>query len=63
MDAAKLSGIHLALTTIQGKVRLGDNPFALKRLYALKTDPIEKFARMVGNSGESVVNENIVVDR
>ncbi|EML1935968.1 polysaccharide deacetylase family protein [Providencia sp. 21OH12SH02B-Prov] len=63
MDAAKLSGIHLALTTIQGKVRLGDNPFALKRLYALKTDSIEKFARMVGNSGQSVVNENIVVDR
>lgn len=63
MVAAKQAGLHLAVTTIQGKVRLGDNPFALKRLYALKTDPIEKFAQMVGNSGDEIVNENIVVDR
>lgn len=63
VDAAKDAGLHLAVTTIQGKVRLGDNPFALKRLYAFRTDPIEKFASMVGNGDHSVVNQNIIVDR
>lgn len=63
MNAAKQAGMHLAVTTIQGKVRLGDNPLALKRLYALKTDPIEKFAQMVGNRSDNIVNKNIVVDR
>lgn len=63
MIAAKQAGLALAVTTLQGKVRLGDNPFALKRLYALKTDTIEKFAQMVGNSGDAIINQNIVVDR
>lgn len=34
-----------------------------KTLYALSTDPIEKFARMVGNNEYEVVNKNIVVDK
>lgn len=63
INATKASGMTLAVTTRQGKVRLGDPPYALKRLYALSTDPIEKFARMVGNDEYEVVNENIVVDK
>ncbi|GAB1437375.1 polysaccharide deacetylase family protein [Providencia sp.] len=63
MDAAKEAGLHLAVTTIQGKVKLGDNPLALKRLYALRTDPLDKFSRMVGNSEQSVINQNIIIDR
>lgn len=63
INAVKASGMTLAVTTQQGKVRLGDPPFALKRLYALSTDPIEKFARMVGNDEYEVVNKNIVVDK
>lgn len=63
MDAAQQAGMTMAVTTIQGKVRLGDNPYALKRLYALRTDLIEKFATMIGNSGPEVVNKDIVVDR
>ncbi|SQH15028.1 polysaccharide deacetylase family protein [Providencia heimbachae] len=62
MDAAKQAGLHLGLTTIQGKVRVGDNPFALKRLYAYRTDPMSKFEQMVGNSEKSVFNQNIIVD-
>lgn len=63
MEAAKEAGLHLAVTTIQGKVKLGDNPFALKRLYAFRTDPLDKFAQMVGNSEQNVVNQNIIVDK
>ncbi|EPG7577315.1 polysaccharide deacetylase family protein [Providencia rettgeri] len=63
MEAGREAGLHLALTTIQGKVKLGDNPFALKRLYAFRSDPLEKFAQMVGNSEKSVVNQNIIIDR
>lgn len=63
INAVKASGMTLAVTTQQGKVRLGDPPFALKRLYALSTDPIEKFARIVGNDEYEVVNKNIVVDK
>ncbi|WP_109407198.1 polysaccharide deacetylase family protein [Proteus faecis] len=63
INAVKASGVTLAVTTQQGKVRLGDSPYALKRLYALSTDPIEKFARMVGNDEYEVVNKNIVVDK
>ncbi|WP_273802822.1 polysaccharide deacetylase family protein [Providencia rettgeri] len=63
MEAAKEAGLHIAVTTIQGKVNLGDNPFALKRLYAFRTDPLDKFAQMVGNSEQSVVNQNIIVDK
>ncbi|SFU76959.1 polysaccharide deacetylase family protein [Xenorhabdus koppenhoeferi] len=50
MKAAEKAGFHLAVTTIQGKVKLGDNPFSLKRLYILRIDPIEKMARMIANN-------------
>lgn len=63
MDAAKAAGMMLALTTIQGKVKLGDNPYALKRLYALRNDPMEKFAQMVGNSEQQIINKDIIVDQ
>lgn len=63
MDAAEASGMTLALTTIQGKVKLGDNPYALKRLYALRNDPIEKFAQMVGNGEQQVINKDIIIDQ
>lgn len=53
----------LALTTIQGKVKLGDNPYALKRLYALRDDPIKKFAQMVGNGQQQIINKDIIVDQ
>nr|WP_244186122.1 polysaccharide deacetylase family protein [Xenorhabdus ishibashii] len=49
MKAAKQAGFHLAVTTVKGKVKLGDNPFSLKRLYILRTDPIEKMAKMIAN--------------
>ncbi|CDG95194.1 Putative xylanase/chitin deacetylase [Xenorhabdus bovienii str. puntauvense] len=49
MDAARNAGFHLAVTTKQGKVKLGDNPFALKRLYILRTDSIEKMAKVIAN--------------
>ncbi|MDX7992130.1 polysaccharide deacetylase family protein [Xenorhabdus sp. psl] len=54
MKAAEQSGFHLAVTTIQGKVKLGDNPFSLKRLYILRTDPIEKMAKMIANKPDSM---------
>ncbi|OKP02780.1 polysaccharide deacetylase family protein [Xenorhabdus eapokensis] len=49
IKAAQQAGFHLAVTTVKGKVKLGDNPFALKRLYILRTDPIEKMAKMIAN--------------
>lgn len=63
MDAAKAAGMMLALTTIQGKVKLGDNPYALKRLYALRNDPMERFAQMVGNGEQQIINKDIIVDQ
>ncbi|HHR6138751.1 TPA: polysaccharide deacetylase family protein [Providencia alcalifaciens] len=63
IEAAKEAGLHIAVSTIQGKVKLGDNPYTLKRLYAYSTDPISKFALMVGNSEQDVVNKNVVVDK
>lgn len=54
MKAAEQAGFHLAVTTIQGKVQLGDNPFSLKRLYILRTDPIEKMAKMIANNPKSM---------
>ncbi|MBE2894104.1 polysaccharide deacetylase family protein [Spirabiliibacterium falconis] len=46
--AAKAAGIRMAFTTKIGKVRFGDDPYQLKRLYLLKNDSddyiIEKLA-------------------
>jgi peptidoglycan/xylan/chitin deacetylase (PgdA/CDA1 family) len=50
MEAANDAGFHLAVTTKKGKVKLGDNPFALKRTYIFRTDSIEKLARVVANN-------------
>ena len=63
INAAKLANMTLAVSTIQGKVQLGDQPYALKRLYALRSDPIEKFAQMISNSGPVIVNKDIIVDK
>ncbi|MBD2819908.1 polysaccharide deacetylase family protein [Xenorhabdus sp. 42] len=59
MKAAKKSGFHLAVTTKQGKVKLGDNPFSLKRLYILRTDPIEKMARLIANKPDLMPLQSI----
>lgn len=49
VQAAKAAGFHMALTTQQGKVLPGDNPFALKRLFILRTDSIETMAARLAN--------------
>lgn len=49
VQAAKDAGFHMALTTKQGKVLPGDNPFALKRLFILRTDSIETMAARLAN--------------
>ncbi|MDC9595207.1 polysaccharide deacetylase family protein, partial [Xenorhabdus sp. IM139775] len=59
MKAAKQAGFHLAVTTVQGKVKLGDNPFSLKRLYILRTDPIEKMAKMISNQSDPILLQPI----
>ncbi|MGK3574513.1 hypothetical protein ACSLOV_19730, partial [Escherichia coli] len=41
VEAAKEAGFHLAVTTMKGKVKPGDNPLLLKRLYILRTDSLE----------------------
>ncbi|VTR37830.1 Uncharacterised protein [Serratia fonticola] len=35
-----MPGCIWAVTTVQGKVKPGDNPYTLKRLYILRTDSI-----------------------
>lgn len=35
--AAKDAGVHMAVTTVLGKVKPGDNPYTLKRLDVLRT--------------------------
>ena len=49
IDAAKNAGFHLAVTTMQGKVKPGDNPYTLKRLYILRTDSIPTMAARIAN--------------
>ncbi|WP_072570668.1 polysaccharide deacetylase family protein [Enterobacter sp. SA187] len=49
VKAAQDAGFHLAVTTVKGKVKPGDNPFLLKRLYILRTDPLETMARLIVN--------------
>lgn len=38
IQAAKDAGVHMAVTTVQGKVKPGDNPYTLKQLDVLRTD-------------------------
>lgn len=49
VKAAGAAGFHMAVTTVKGKVKPGDNPFLLKRLYILRTDSLETMARLIGN--------------
>ncbi|ENR1507348.1 polysaccharide deacetylase family protein, partial [Shigella flexneri] len=49
VKAANDAGFHLAVTTMKGKVKPGDNPLLLKRLYILRTDSLEKMSRLVSN--------------
>ncbi|HGM5492223.1 TPA: polysaccharide deacetylase family protein [Serratia fonticola] len=49
IQAAKDAGLHLAVTTVQGKVKPGDNPYTLKRLYILRTDSIPTMAERIAN--------------
>nr|WP_244590185.1 polysaccharide deacetylase family protein [Xenorhabdus innexi] len=54
VKAAENAGFHLAVTTVQGKVKLGDNPFSLKRLYILRTDSIEKMGKIISNKSSDI---------
>lgn len=49
VKAAGDAGFHMAVTTVKGKVKPGDNPFLLKRLYILRTDSLETMARLISN--------------
>lgn len=49
VQAANDAGFHMAVTTVKGKVKPGDNPFLLKRLYILRTDSLETMSRLISN--------------
>lgn len=49
VQAAGEAGFHMAVTTVKGKVKPGDNPMLLKRLYILRTDSLETMSRLVSN--------------
>jgi peptidoglycan/xylan/chitin deacetylase (PgdA/CDA1 family) len=49
VKAANDAGFHLAVTTVKGKVKPGDNPFLLKRLYILRTESLETMSRLISN--------------
>ena len=49
VKAAHDAGFQLAVTTVKGKVKPGDNPYLLKRLYILRTDSLEDMARLISN--------------
>ncbi len=63
IHAAKNAGFHLAVTTMQGKVKPGDNPFALKRLYILRTDSIPTMAQRIANEPKPVTVKVPMVER
>ncbi|PVZ83348.1 hypothetical protein C9426_26560 [Serratia sp. S1B] len=54
IEAAKEAGFHLAFSTVRGKVKPGDNIYALKRLYILRTDSIASMAERVANRRDSL---------
>ncbi|MGL4269929.1 MAG: polysaccharide deacetylase family protein [Plesiomonas sp.] len=49
IKAAKEAGYRLAVTTEQGRVQVHDNPYTLKRVYVLRTDPVQVFADKIRN--------------
>ncbi|WP_414161143.1 polysaccharide deacetylase family protein [Serratia sp. BNK-12] len=55
IQAAKDAGFHMAVTTVQGKVKPGDNPYTLKRLYILRTDSIQTMADRIANKPGTLV--------
>ncbi|MFC0226418.1 polysaccharide deacetylase family protein [Serratia aquatilis] len=57
IQAAKDAGLHIAVTTVQGKVKPGDNPYTLKRLYILRTDSIPTMAERIANKPGAVVTQ------
>lgn len=54
ISAAKEAGLHMAVTTVEGKVKPGDNRYALKRLYILRTDSIPTMAERIANKPGTV---------
>lgn len=57
IQAAKDAGFHIAVTTVQGKVKPGDNPYTLKRLYILRTDSIPTMAERIANTSGALVTQ------
>jgi len=55
IQAAQDAGFRMAVTTVQGKVKPGDNPYTLKRLYILRTDSIQTMADRIANKPGTVV--------
>ncbi|MEW7313649.1 polysaccharide deacetylase family protein [Buttiauxella gaviniae] len=53
LKAANDAGFHMAVTTVRGKVKPGDNPYLLKRLYILRTDSLETMSRLITNQPKS----------
>ncbi|HDG1707404.1 TPA: polysaccharide deacetylase family protein [Kluyvera ascorbata] len=49
VQAASDAGFHLAVTTVKGKVKPGDNPMLLKRLYIMRTDSLQTMSRLIVN--------------
>lgn len=49
IKAANGAGFHMAVTTMTGKVKPGDNPLLLKRLYILRTDSLATMSRLISN--------------
>ncbi len=49
VKAAEDAGFHMAVTTVRGKVKPGDNPMLLKRLYILRTDSLDTMSRLITN--------------
>ncbi|KEL59930.1 polysaccharide deacetylase family protein [Escherichia coli 5-366-08_S1_C1] len=63
VKAAKEAGFHLAVTTMKGKVKPGDNPLLLKRLYILRTDSLETMSRLVSNQPQGGLSGNLYRNR
>ena len=63
VKAAKEAGFHLAVTTMKGKVKPGDNPLLLKRLYILRMDSLETMSRLVSNQPQGSQSGNLYRNR
>lgn len=57
IQAVKEAGFQMAVTTVRGKVKPGDNPYTLKRLYILRTDSIQTMAQRIANKPGTVVTQ------